>query len=181
MAIKVETACPPFNIRCRWLVGKLILKFLVHSNHNKFDTYYSISVTWLIVIFLNKCLSSQLKSTLYLTFANMLKNLINLKFMSKITPLSLLPLSFKSKTSLNCLILSLNQCLIIWLVNIFQISSILILPTSQSSILPAQFHQYQLDILSTYLNYTSSFSKNVPFSSTSYTAECYAILWAIIF
>ena len=45
-AIEVETVCPPFNIRCRWLAGKFILKSLSHSNHLIFDTYYSLYLNW---------------------------------------------------------------------------------------------------------------------------------------
>ena len=103
--------------------------------------------------------------------------------MSNLLTLSLLPPSFKLITSLICLTPSLNQCLIIWSINIFQITSILIIPTSLSSILMAQFYPYQLDILSTYLNYTFDvyFSNNLPPLSFSYTAEFYAILEVLLF
>jgi hypothetical protein len=45
-AIEVETICPSFNIKCRWLAGKFILKSLALSNHIIFDTFYSLFVTW---------------------------------------------------------------------------------------------------------------------------------------
>lgn len=45
-AIKVETLCPPLNIRCRWLAGKFILKSLSTSNHLIFDTFYSLIFLW---------------------------------------------------------------------------------------------------------------------------------------
>ena len=45
-AIEVESTCPPFNIRCRWLAGKFILKSLAQSNQFIFDTYYSLFLNW---------------------------------------------------------------------------------------------------------------------------------------
>jgi len=44
-AIKVETICSPFNIRCQWLAGKFILKSLAHFNHLIFNIYYSLFLT----------------------------------------------------------------------------------------------------------------------------------------
>lgn len=44
--IKIESIYPPFNFRCQWLAGKLILKSLAHSNHFVFDTYYSLFLNW---------------------------------------------------------------------------------------------------------------------------------------
>jgi hypothetical protein len=44
--IEVESNCAPFNIRCRWLTNKFILKQLAHSNHPIFDMYYSLFLTW---------------------------------------------------------------------------------------------------------------------------------------
>ena len=40
--IEVESNCAPFNIRCRWLANKFMLKQLSHSNHTIFDMYYSL-------------------------------------------------------------------------------------------------------------------------------------------
>jgi len=45
-AIEIETTRPFFNIRCRWLAGKFILKSLAHSNLNIFDTIYSLFIIW---------------------------------------------------------------------------------------------------------------------------------------
>ncbi|KAL4097697.1 hypothetical protein QTP88_022428 [Uroleucon formosanum] len=41
-AIKVETVCPPFNIRCRWLAGKFLLKSFSDSKSTIFDTFFSL-------------------------------------------------------------------------------------------------------------------------------------------
>lgn len=41
-AIEVESTCPPFNIRCHWLVGKFFLKSLSYSDHHIFDIFYSL-------------------------------------------------------------------------------------------------------------------------------------------
>ncbi|XP_060846488.1 uncharacterized protein LOC132926168 [Rhopalosiphum padi] len=45
-AIEVETLCPPFNVRCRWLAGKFLLKSLSHTDHYIFDTFYSLYLNW---------------------------------------------------------------------------------------------------------------------------------------
>jgi hypothetical protein len=45
-AIEVETVCPPFNIRCRWLAGKFLLKSLSNSNSIIFDTFFSLFLNW---------------------------------------------------------------------------------------------------------------------------------------
>jgi hypothetical protein len=45
-AIEVETVCPPFNIRCRWLAGKFLLKSLLNSNSFIFDTFFSLFLNW---------------------------------------------------------------------------------------------------------------------------------------
>jgi hypothetical protein len=45
-AMEFESTCPPFNIRCRWLAGKFLLKSLSYSDHRIFDTYYSLYVNW---------------------------------------------------------------------------------------------------------------------------------------
>lgn len=44
--IEVETNCALFNIRCRWLANKYLLKQLAYSNHDIFDMYYSLFLTW---------------------------------------------------------------------------------------------------------------------------------------
>jgi len=45
-AIEVEDLCLPFNISCRWLAGKFLLKSLSHSDHHIFQTFYSIYLNW---------------------------------------------------------------------------------------------------------------------------------------
>ncbi|KAL4150005.1 hypothetical protein QTP88_003854 [Uroleucon formosanum] len=45
-AIEMESSCPPFNIRCRWLAGKFLLKSLSHSSSPIFDLFYSLFLTW---------------------------------------------------------------------------------------------------------------------------------------
>ncbi|KAL4126363.1 hypothetical protein QTP88_010585 [Uroleucon formosanum] len=42
----IEALCPPFNIRCRWLAGKFLLKSLSHTDHHIFDTFYSLYLNW---------------------------------------------------------------------------------------------------------------------------------------
>jgi hypothetical protein len=44
--MEVESTCPPFNIKCRWLAGKFLLKSLSYSDHRIFDTYYSLYLNW---------------------------------------------------------------------------------------------------------------------------------------
>jgi hypothetical protein len=44
--IEVKSLCPPFNIRCRWIAGKFLLKSLSRSNCSIFDTFYSLFLTW---------------------------------------------------------------------------------------------------------------------------------------
>ena len=45
-AIEVESLCPPFNIRFRWLADNFLLKSLSLSNCPIFDTFYSLFLTW---------------------------------------------------------------------------------------------------------------------------------------
>lgn len=44
-AIEVESLYPPFNMRCRWLADKFLLKSLSFSNCPIFDTFYSLFLT----------------------------------------------------------------------------------------------------------------------------------------
>lgn len=44
--MEVESICPPFNIRCRWLAGKFLLKSLSHSDNHIFGIYYSLYLNW---------------------------------------------------------------------------------------------------------------------------------------
>ena len=45
-AIEEESMCPPFNFRCRWLAGKFLLKSLSVSNLKIFDIFYSLFQSW---------------------------------------------------------------------------------------------------------------------------------------
>jgi len=45
-AIEVETVCPPFNIRCRWLAGKFLLKSFSDSKSTIFDTFFFLLFNW---------------------------------------------------------------------------------------------------------------------------------------
>lgn len=128
-ATEAETACPPFNIRCRWLVGKLILKSLAHSNHNIFDIYYSLIITCRYtsksIPVLSIAVNTLFNFHLYTKKSNKLQ-----LYGQHYDSLLLVP-SFKLITYLICLILSINQCLIMWLITLFQITSTLIFPTTQ--------------------------------------------------
>lgn len=45
-AIEVEMACPPYDIRCRWLAGKLLLKCLTNRDPAIFNSFLDIYSSW---------------------------------------------------------------------------------------------------------------------------------------
>jgi len=178
-AIEIETNCPPFYIRCRWLASKFILKSLAHPNNDIFDTFYSLSITWRYTS----------KSLPVLSIAA--NSLYNFRqYVIRPNKFSLYEQSYES----------LLFTPLVHIENFFDMPSSML--TSMSS-------TFVNDHFSNYLNlnypnftiiYTDgsvspisagysfyipkfhfSFSNNLPPSSSSFTAECYAILEALLF
>jgi len=178
-AIEVETICPPFNIRCRWLAGKFILKSLAYSNHNIFDTFYSLYITWrytsksmpILAIAANSLsnfhqyvlnsyklpLYEQPYDSLLFTPLVQIENFSNFPFIE----LKSMSSSFVNKLFSNYLNLNYPNFTII-----YTDGSVSPLSAGYSFYIP------ELHI---------SFSNNLPPSSSSFTAECYAILEALLF
>uniref|UniRef100_A0A2H8TL40 RNA-directed DNA polymerase from mobile element jockey n=2 Tax=Melanaphis sacchari TaxID=742174 RepID=A0A2H8TL40_9HEMI len=178
-AMEVETFCPPFNIRCRWLAGKFILKSLAHSNHIIFDTFYSLYITWRYTP----------KSMPVLSIAaNSLSNFHQFVLNSYKLPLyeqpfdSLLytPLvqidnfSNFSHVELKSMSSSFVNKLFSNFLNLNYPNFTIIYTDGSVSPLSAGYAFYipELHI---------SFSNNLPPSSSSFTAECYAIFEALLF
>ncbi|XP_026819622.1 uncharacterized protein LOC113558364 [Rhopalosiphum maidis] len=177
--IEVESDSAPFNIRCRWLASKFLLKQLAHSNNHIFDMYYSLFLTWRYV--------PKSLPILSLT-ANSLSNFH--QYILNSTKLPLYEQSYESllfsplvQTENNFSSLSSNdlQAMPVPMINkIFtdflntNFSNHIIVYTDGSvSPLSASFSFYipELHI---------SFTNNLPPSSSSFTAECYAIIEALI-
>jgi len=148
-AIEIDLTCPPFNIRCRWLAGKFILKSLAHSNHNIFDTFYSLFITWRYTF----------KSLPVLTIAaNSPSNFHQYVIKSNKLLLYEQPYDIHLFTilvrfhSFSNFPLTVLKSMSLSLVNKY--FSILTTLTSLSSILTAQYHPYQRDIPFIYLIFT---------------------------
>jgi len=178
-AIEVETICPPFNIRSRWLAGKLILKSLARSNHNIFDTFYSLYITWrytaksmpvlsIAANSLSNFHQSVLKSyklqlyeqpydSLLCTPLVQIDNFSNFSYIE----LKSMSSAFVNKLFSNFLNLNYPNFTIIY-------------TDGSVSPLSAGYSFYIPELL-------ISFSNNLPPSSSSFTAECYAILEALLF
>jgi len=118
--IEVESICSPFNIRCRWLAGKFILKSLSHSNHLIFDIYYSLYLNWRYLSL--KPLQSYLLSLIpFPVSTNSSSTQLNFLFMSFHMTLYYVPLMFN--WVINFLTFpptTLNRCLISWSMQLFQ-------------------------------------------------------------
>jgi len=64
----IEALCPPFNIRCRWFVGKFLLKSLSHSDYHIFHTFTHFIL--ISVMSLNLCQSYLISLTYFLISSN---------------------------------------------------------------------------------------------------------------
>ncbi|VVC28773.1 Ribonuclease H-like domain,Ribonuclease H domain [Cinara cedri] len=177
LAIEVETICP-FNIKYRWLAGKFILKSLALFNHIIFDTFCSLFFTWrytpkampVLSIVANNLFNfhqyviNSNKFPLYEHPYNSLLfipaiQIINFSDLS-VTELKSMPNSFVNN-SFSSYLLNFSNFIII-----YTDSSVSPLSAGYSFYIP------ELHV---------SFSNNLSSSSSSFTAECYAILEALHF
>ncbi|KAL4142166.1 hypothetical protein QTP88_004679 [Uroleucon formosanum] len=179
-AIEVETSCPPFNIRCRWLAGKFILKSLANSNHIIFDTFYSLYITWRYTP----------KSMPVLAIAaNSLSNFHQYVLKSNKLPLYEQPydsLLFTPSTQIDnfsdlLCYMKLKSTSRFFVNNYFSNyfnlnypNFIIIYTDGSVSPLSAGYSFFIPEL-------HVSFSNNLPPSSSSFTAECCAILEALLF
>ena len=178
-AIEVETTCPPFNIRCRWLAGKFILKSLAHSNHNIFDTFYSLYITWRYMPKSMPVLSIAAYSLSnvhqYIIKSNKLPLYMQCYDSILFTPLVQIDnFSDSSYIELKSMSLFFVNKLFSNYLNLNYPNFTIIYTDGSVSPLSAG---YSFCIPELHV----SFSNNLPPSSSSFTAECYAILEALLF
>jgi len=178
-AIEVETICPPFNIRCRWLAGKFILKSLALSNHNIFDTFFSLYITWRYTSKSMPVLSIAANSLA--NFHQYILNSYKLPLYDQpydsllCTPLVQIDnFSNFSNTELKSMSSSFVNKLFSNFLNQNYPNFTIIYTDGSVSPFSAGYSFYipELHI---------SFSNNLPSSSSSFSAECYAILEALLF
>ena len=177
-AMEVESTCPPFNVRCLWLAGKFLLKSLSNSDHCIFDTYYSLYLNWR---FVHK--SMPVLSIIAHSISNFHQYIINssklplyeqsydsLIFFPQIHSnnqfLDLSPNDLKSMPSS-----SVNAAVLNYFNERF-FNFIVVYTDGSISPLSAGYAFYIPDL-------HLSFSSNLPSTSSSFTAECYAIIEAL--
>lgn len=177
-AVEIETACPPFNIRNRWLAGKFLLKNFSLRHSTIFNSFLDIYFSWRYV---KKSLPI-LASTAY-----SLSSIRNFVTNSKILPLyeinylalSYSPivhtnrhfLNFTSKALKSISPIIVNNLFLDYIQNNFP-NSTLIYTDGSVSPLSAGYAFFIPDL-------HISMSNNLPSSASSFTTECFAILEAL--
>jgi ribonuclease HI len=177
-AIEVETICPPFNIRCRWLAGKFLLKSLSHSNSSLFDTFYSLFLSWryvpksLPVLSLaansispfHQYIFTHTKIPLYEQAYDSFLNIPDVHLKIIFPGISTNELTLLSPTIINNIFSDFLDTNFSDFFTVYTDGSVSPLSAGYSFYIP-QFH--------------ISFTSNLPPSSSSFTTECYAIVEAL--
>ena len=176
--IEVESTCPPFNIRSRWLAGNFLLKSLSQANCAIFDTYYSLFLTWryipksLPVLSLtansispfHQYIITHTKHPVYEIAYETLLHSTPVHVVNLFPDFSTSDLKTSSPAVINNLFLAFIESKFPDYMVVYTDGSVSPLSAGFSFYIP------QLNI---------SFTSNLPPSSSSFTAECFAIIEAL--
>ncbi|KAL4112254.1 hypothetical protein QTP88_016075 [Uroleucon formosanum] len=177
-AIEVESSCPPFNIRCRWLAGKFLLKSLSHSSSPIFDLFYSLFLTWRYVpknLPVLSLVANSVSPYHEFILTNIKLPIYEIGYQALLLPAQVLLVNpFPSLSSSELRVTSpavLNSFFTDFIDNNF--ADFIVVYTNDSvSPLSAGYSFY-------IPNLHISFTNNLPPSSSSFTAECFAIIEAL--
>jgi len=171
-AMEVESTCPPFNIRCRWLAGKFLLKSLSYSDHRNVDTYYSLYLNWryvpksmpvlsIIAHYISNVHQYIIKSTKLPLYEQSYDSLIfspQILFDNQFLDLSSNDFKSMSSSSVNAAVLNYLNERFFNFTTIYTDGSVSPLSTGYAFYIP---------------NLQLSFTNNLPPTSSSFTAECF--------
>ncbi|KAL4099050.1 hypothetical protein QTP88_023545 [Uroleucon formosanum] len=177
-AIEVESSCPPFNIRCRWLAGKFLLKSLSHSSSPIFDLFYSLFLTWRYVpknLPVLSLVANSVSPFHEYILTNIKLPIYEIGYQALLLPAQVLLVNpFPSLSSSELRVTSpavINSLFTDFIDNNFA-NFIVVYTDGSVSPLSAGYSFY-------IPNLHISFTNNLPPSSSSFTAECFAIIEAL--
>jgi len=178
--IEVEANCALFNIICQWLAGKFLLKSLAYSNHFSFDMFYSLFLSWRYVSKSMPILPILARALLNFHQYIFCKSSKLPLYEQSFESLLFSPLVRLENNFYLYLLWNLKKCLSLWSIKSFLSFVSWILIISLWCILMAQFYLFLPAILFICRNYIFLSQNLSPFSS-SFTAECYAIIEVLSF
>ncbi|KAL4119211.1 hypothetical protein QTP88_012055 [Uroleucon formosanum] len=176
--IEVESSCPPFNIRCRWLAGKFLLKSLSHSSSPIFDLFYSLFLTWRYVpknLPVLSLVANSVSPFHEYILTNIKLPIYEIGYQALLLPAQVLLVNpFPSLSSSELRVTShavINSLFTNFIDNNFA-DFIVVYTDGSVSPLSAGYSFY-------IPNLHISFTNNLPPSSSFFTAECFAIIEAL--